>query len=401
MSTRVKDAKHMCNACGACRNACPCNSITMQWDEEGFSYPMIDSGTCVNCGLCMRVCPVEHISQLQNKEALEAFAVRHKDDFVISQSTSGGAFSALSDIFCDKDSYVAGAVYGENFSVRHVLSSFRDGVTHFRKSKYLQSDTGVIFQEIRALLQQGNRVLFSGTPCQVAGLKSYLKGAPDNLLLVEIVCHGVPSPLFFNKYRAMLEKKFKGELCRLDFRDNSKRSWKHSEISLQFDNGRVYRCLANYDDPFIHGFHAALFQRPSCYNCSFAGFPRCADITLGDFWGVEHFLPTWDDGGGVSLVFFNTSKAKTLIPELKKVAWLEPVNPMQAMSKKHLSEPHPLREVFVKDLASLDFEIVIQKYLPPRPWYRRVADMILPDGVKRKIKKYFNSSKQIREKKDV
>ncbi len=397
MTKTVKTEKSQCSGCSACRNICPCDSISMQLDDEGFIYPQIDESTCSSCGQCERVCPtVGQMNDLREREMHRVFALRHLDEGILLESTSGGAFSALAEVFCGTSGYVAGAVLGKDFTVKHQLINISIGIDRFRKSKYLQSDVGLLYRQIQELLKAGTRVLFSGTPCQIAGLKAFLRNIPENLLLVEIICHGIPSQNFFNKYREAMEKKYHAALCQLDFRNNTrKRAWKDSQIILYFENGKKYRCSANYDDPFIHGFHAAFCQRPSCYCCSFVSMQRCADITIGDFWGIETVLPSWDDGKGVSLLLCNNEKAQALLPEIKRIARCEELD-LETATKNNLqlkqpSKPHPLHEAFMRDLNDLDFNELVYKYLPPRPWYRRIAGKLLSRNIKKIIKKFTDS----------
>ena len=196
----LKKEKQNCNGCGACLNVCPRNAIFMAQDEEGFRYPQVSEEACIHCNLCVTVCPLEHPQKLLQRGSPRAFVLVHREAAVLQASTSGGAFTALAQVFCKDEFQVWGAVASGTETVEHTVADSLEQLEQFRKSKYLQSDIKQSFQQVKKALTAGKRVLFSGTPCQIAGLKSFLNKDHEKLLTVEIICHGVPSPLFFHRY---------------------------------------------------------------------------------------------------------------------------------------------------------------------------------------------------------
>lgn len=387
----LKKEKQNCNGCGACLNVCPRNAIFMAQDEEGFRYPQVSEEACIHCNLCITVCPLEHPQKLLQRDSPRAFVLVHREAAVLQASTSGGAFTALAQVFCKDEFQVWGAIASGTETVEHTAADSLEQLEQFRKSKYLQSDIKQSFQQVKKALTAGKRVLFSGTPCQIAGLKSFLNKDYEKLLTVEIICHGVPSPLFFHRYLTDMERKFKASVQKVEFRNKEKRGWKNSEIVLEFANGKQYRNLANYDDPFIHGFHAALCQRPACYSCPFAALPRCADFTIGDCWGIEQFSPHHEDPRGVSILLCNSQKAEKFITPLYQFAELQEIPLTEAInSERQLrfsGSEHLLREAFIRDLKSLAFSEVKKRYLRPRPLLNRLATRFLGDSLKLYIKR--------------
>lgn len=390
----LKKEKQYCNGCAACLNVCPRDAIFMAPDEEGFRYPKVSEETCIHCNLCVTVCPLEHPQTLLQYGSPRAFALTHREAAILQASTSGGAFTALAQVFCKDEFQIWGAVASDTKTVEHAVADSLEQLEQFRKSKYLQSDIKQSFRQVKKVLTAGKRVLFSGTPCQIAGLKSFLNEDYEKLLTVELICHGVPSPLFFHRYLTDMERKFKSSVKKVEFRNKEKRGWKNSEIVLEFANGKQYRNLANYDDPFIHGFHAALCQRPACYSCPFAALPRCADFTIGDCWGIEQFSPRLNDSRGVSILLCNSKKAEKFITPLYQFAKLHEIPVTEVInSGRQLRSPrseHPLRKAFIRDLQSSTFTEVKKHYLRPRPLLNRLATRLLGDSSKLYIKRFIN-----------
>lgn len=301
-----------CTGCGACKAACPKNAITMTEDSEGFLFPVINLELCIDCGKCDRICDARHSYQ---KDSLrECFAVSAMREDIRKVSSSGGAFAVLAETVLKKGGYVCGAAYGqeEPSVVEHILIHRREELPLLQGSKYVQSNAWVVFSDIADLLKQGETVLFSGTPCQVAGLKSYLGRTYDNLLTVEVICHGVPSQRMFRDY---LQNAFGGAVRRFTFRDK-KFGWGYA-ATVQMASGKcvsVHRKASSFYDGFIRGY----LLRKSCYVCTFAAAERCADITVGDYWGVfqahgdtlRKERKKWESG--VSACIVNTEAGKNL-----------------------------------------------------------------------------------------
>ncbi len=293
-----------CTGCGVCVNVCPKNAITMVENAKGFLYPQIDENLCNNCGQCGNVC----FSEVKNKENIQnpkCYAVMGKDQ-VREKSASGGVFKTLADWFVQNEGYVCGAVYDETFGVKHIVSSNPDDILLMQGSKYVQSDTKLCYREIRTLLDEGKRVLFSGTPCQVSGLKKYLDKSYDNLFCLDIICHGVPSPGVFKRW---LKENYDVEnLNEFKFREKRYIGWRSGMSKLATTaNGAP---VENND--YLILFLTDVILRESCHKCNSNNFPRQGDLTIGDFWGMDKYYPEKNDKLGTSLVLVNNEKGTFL-----------------------------------------------------------------------------------------
>lgn len=302
---KLNDKKY-CTGCGACANICPKHIITMKHDEEGFAYPQIEIDQCINCDQCEKICPVVKHEKHSIEECYAAVNVNTDIRIV---SSSGGIFSAFADMIIKNN----GVVYGVKMSNDckhscHVRVSNEEGIRELRGSKYLQSEIGSTYKQCKSDLENGLNVLFSGTPCQIAGLKNYLKKDYDTLFTQDFICHGVPSPLVWEKYVEMREKKAASPVKKIFFRHKNY-GWKMFSVLFEFSNSTKY-IKDLYHDEYMKGFLNNLYLRPSCYECQFKGMKRVADVSLADFWGIEDFLPEMNDDKGTSLVMINTLKGK-------------------------------------------------------------------------------------------
>lgn len=313
MASYIKDnLKQHCSGCGACVQACGVGAITLEQDIEGFSYPLVDENKCVNCNKCVSVCPFEGTEK--NDYTQRFFAVKSKSSGVIKSSSSGGAFYEITKAFCDENYAVFGAEMNSQLKVCHSFTEDIKDINKFQKSKYVQSETGNTFKKAKELLNKGVKVLYSGTPCQIAGLKKFLGKDYENLITVDIVCHGVPSQSLFDKYIKELSKKLKSQVVSFTFRnkkDFDKKSCNQKTAFIKTADGKEY-VKEVLECEYLAGFHEALFYRPSCAECPFAGTQRQGDITLADFWGAEKYYKDFDDGKGVSLVIVNSEKGLAL-----------------------------------------------------------------------------------------
>ena len=304
-------AKNCCG-CAACANICPQNAIVMQEDKEGFLYPHIDSNKCTNCGLCAKICPVLNVTY-NNISKPESYAVMASDE-IRRNSSSGGVFPVFAYHFLENNGYVAGAVWDKGGIVKHIISNQKEDIEKMRRSKYLQSEIGNCYNEVKKILNDDKKVLFTGTPCQIAGLKSFLKKEYENLFTLEIICHATPSPKVFRKY---LDENLDGEeFVSTDFRDKIN-GWGRVLTVTTATTTNIYSCLAK-DDNFMQAFLKNLCLRPSCETCLFNKKPRQADITTGDFWGSFHYKNNLDDKKGLSIIFINNDKGQKLFNLLKK-----------------------------------------------------------------------------------
>lgn len=307
----MQNKKENCCGCMACMNVCPVNAIMEQTDENGFIYPVVDYDKCIDCNLCNKVCDWLK-TKTETLNILSAYALRYNNKGVLRKSTSGGAFTALAEGIFDKGGYVVGASWN-GLDLRHILIRRVEDIDKLRGTKYVQSRIGYIYKEIKTLLDEGKRVMFVGTPCQVAGVKSFLRHPYDNLLLVDFLCHGVPNNDFLKSHIAYIEKLKGRKVCGYLFRDK-KFGWNPSGIE-----GVVYADGKHSFDYEVQSynkfFHSNVSLRPSCLNCRYRSRYRNSDITIADFWGVEKVLGK-QDGKGVSLVFVNTHKG---VHELVKI----------------------------------------------------------------------------------
>lgn len=313
-------SKSQCTGCTACASICPQQCISMDVDVEGFTYPkIVNDSVCISCGTCERVCPV--LNKKENSSSLtKAYAAFSKSDLLRRESSSGGIFSELSNVVLRSGGIIYGASYNKNDIVEHISIESMEALKKLRGAKYSQSNLGDSFKTIKYQLNCGKRVLFSGTPCQVAGLKAFLVHDYDNLICIDFVCHGVPSPMVWKeyvKYRAQTDDDSTGLKC-INLR-NKESGWSKYTYSVEFtysDNKR-YLCN-NQDDPFMRFFVNDYILRNSCSDCHFKGYDRVSDITLGDFWGIWDIAPEMDDNKGTSLVLTHSKKGEQLFKAVFK-----------------------------------------------------------------------------------
>lgn len=301
--------KEECHGCHGCFNVCPKKCISMEIDNEGFWYPKVDKSLCIECNLCEKVCPIINIPKRENKETV-ALACKNKDEAVRTESSSGGVFTLLCEIVIKNGGVVFGAQYDEEFNVRHGYSETIEGCSKFRGSKYVQSIIGETYKQAKSFLDSGKQVLFSGTPCQIAGLEKYLMKKYDNLIMIDIVCHGVPSPLVYRKYLTNIKSLNKGDIKNIQFREKSN-GWKDYNFKVEFTEGEFIQ--KRIHNVYMEGFLTDLYLRPSCYECKFKKPVTSADITLGDYWGVENIHKEFDDDKGVSLILIHTEKGNNIM----------------------------------------------------------------------------------------
>lgn len=304
---------HECNGCSVCKFICPKNAINFFKDKYGFNFPKIKNNLCINCGLCVKKCPVVNCSFVNDPKP-KCYAFQANDDIRIEHSSSGGIFAVLCDYFISHNDYVCGAAFDDDFNLKHYLTNNKDMCIRMRGSKYLQSDINDIYLQISEKLKNGFRVLFTGTPCQVAGLRSYLDDDYNNLFCVDLVCHGVPSQDIFHKY--LSDEDINGKVKHFNFRDKSHSGWNNFCFNISLDDGtRIVREFNN--DPYGSLFNNNVILRNSCYNCVFQRIPRQGDITIGDFWGFSEYHQDLDDDLGTSLLLVNNKKGKYLYNILK------------------------------------------------------------------------------------
>lgn len=299
-----------CTGCNACYNACPVNAISMIENEEGFKYPQIDLNICINCGLCEKNCPAINRKTIKQKDIKSVYAVSANDE-IRKNSSSGGVFTLLANYILEHDGYVCGAAFSEDFSkVEHIIIDKKEDLYKLQTSKYVQSDIGVVYKEIKVLLEENKKVLFSGTPCQVEGLNHYLNKKYANLLTIDVLCHGAPSPRVWREYLKEISQE--KEVENVNFR-NKEKGWGHPiNIKIKFKNNTFYNNNSKNDLYYI-AFIKNLILRKSCATCQYTNLNRPSDITLGDFWGIGKFSRSINDRKGLSLVIANSLKGQNFI----------------------------------------------------------------------------------------
>ncbi len=294
-----------CSACGACEQSCPKGCITFVEDGEGFLYPSVERDLCIECSLCERVCPI--INRESTRVALKHYAAVSCSDDIRSRSSSGGIFTLLAQSVIAQGGVVFGARFDERWEVVHDFTESEEGLEPFRVAKYMQSRIGDSFKRVKQFLRSGRKVLFVGTPCQAAGLRRYLGGEHEGLLIVDFVCHGVASPKVWRGYLGELLTGDLDSISHISFRDKESGGEGYN-FKIWDDSSKVIYREPYGDNLYMRAMLRDLTLRPSCYRCSSKLGRSTSDITIGDFWGVEALPLGFDDGGGVSLVMLNTDK---------------------------------------------------------------------------------------------
>lgn len=358
----------MCTGCTACMNICPQGCIHMAANKEGFLYPMIDYSACVKCGLCERICPINHA--VEKKEVQGGYVVRLRNHDVVQKSTSGGTSAAFGKYVLDRNGVFFGVGYSEKYEVQHFMidTNNREKLSDIRGSKYVQSDLKDTFKNVRSCLKNNQLVCFTGTPCQVAGLKSYLRKDYSNLITVDLVCHGVASPKFFKAYVENQIKHYNSFPIYIAFR-NKTYGYHSGTMMIEFQNGKRYYGSGRVD-PMLKAYFSGSCSRNCCYACKFKGMARCSDFTIFDSWHVEELLKDIkDDDLGYTNVYVHTEKAKKILNEMSDSISIMSADP-EAMKRldgvmiDHQPEKNGCRDELLKQAFEDDFEKAINNYLP-------------------------------------
>ena len=395
---KIKNKKDCCG-CESCVQCCPKHCISMYEDNEGFLYPIVDKETCIDCGLCEKVCPVIH--QDTPREPLSSYIAINPNDEIRLKSSSGGIFTLLAEAIIRDGGVVFGARFDENWDVIHAWTDTIEGLAPFRGSKYVQSRIGDTYREAKGFLNKGRKVLFSGTPCQVAGLKKYIRKDYTNLLTVDFICHGVPSPGVWRRYLSELRDSLRAErgdgrnsvassidelpvITGISFRDKSN-GWKKYGFRLRYAASEAAantvsastikkekELLMPYtENLFMRGFLADIYLRPSCYACPAKSGKSGSDITIADAWGVNQFAQEFDDDKGACYVLENTNIGHFFLQQLQfeslliDLGKINQYNPSYSFSVN----PHPKRYKFFKQnvfyKSNRTIEQIVQNVLTP------------------------------------
>ncbi len=356
------EEKDLCCGCTACYSICPKNAIKMVRDNEGFLYPEVDKEKCVNCGMCKKVCPILNKAKL-NEFKPKAYLFQNSNEEIRKDSTSGGIFTAIGEFVIKNNGIVYGASFDDNFVVNHIGVESTDELSKFRKSKYVQSNQNNCFKEIKQYLDNGKLVCYSGTPCQVGGLRAYLRKDYENLILVDIMCHSVPSPLVFEKYKRYILKKMNAnKILNINFRDKNKYGYKYSMMTVETDNGIYSQGIDT--DPYLRAFFSDTSIRPSCYNCHFKTMKRVSDLTIWDCFNINEIDKSFDDDKGTTRILVQSEKGEKLLENLDNVRLKELDINIATKKVKEMTNSVNYNNKRKKFFENINDDNVFEKYYP-------------------------------------
>ena len=356
-------SKEDCCGCTACANICPKGAIEMKEDNEGFLYPTINKDKCIDCGLCKKICPI--INKQKNKEVKQkGYIFQYKDKEVRKESTSGGFFTAIAEYVIDNNGVVYGVSLDNNFVAKHERVTSKEDLWKFRNSKYVQSDPNKTFKQVKDDLNNKLLVLYSGTACEIEGLKNYLQKDYDNLIIVDVICRSVPSPLLWKKY--VEEKNKDKEIDKVYFREKLY-GYKYSNLCMHSKEKIIYHNGID-TDPYLRAFFSNICSRPSCYNCKFKEQYHKADFTIWDCFDVDKYDESFNDDLGTTRVLVNSSKAQDIFNELEKIHATKEIDVDKLVNNFHqMFNPikyNSNRKNFFKDLNNEECKEVLNKYFP-------------------------------------
>lgn len=388
--------KTRCCGCSACAAICPKQCIAMTEDEEGFLYPTVNKDECVDCNACIYVCPIQRpAKEVPTKQV--GYLVQHKDETIRIESSSGGAFSAIAFSVIEQDGVVFGAAYDENFHVIHRYVETKEQIQLFRNSKYVQSALRDCFHEVKSFLEAGRLVCFSGTPCQVEGLVRYLKKTYKNLLLIDVVCHGVASPLIWEKYLEY-QNVIETGIDSIRFRDKYY-GYKYSTMTLICGGKKIYHAGAQ-KDPMLRAFFADICDRPACYQCAFKKRYRISDITLWDCFSVYDFDKDMDDDKGTTRVLCHSEKGANAMSSALKMLNYREIDPDRLVkgSKEMFSavKMNPKRERFFSDALNMTGTELFESYYPITIMVKlktQIRTLLIKTGMYKFAKKVLNKAR--------
>lgn len=357
--------KEMCTGCGACYNICPVGAIKIGCDQYGFYKPVIDINKCTGCGFCGKICPLDNYQSINNKP--KAYALINKDEQTRFKCASGGAFAAFAKYILAQNGIVYGVVWSEDIVAVHDRAENENQLIKMYSSKYVQANTKDSFKQTKKDLEKGKKVLYSGTPCQIAGLKSFLGKEYENLVTVDLICHGVPSSLIFEKYKKEFHKKRSDEkLKNINFR--SKINGWGGDIFCNIETNKNQYIKKALKDSYMKAFLFDIAINNSCLNCQFNQIPRIADITIGDFWGVDDYDSSLNDNKGTSIVLVNNEKGRILLNQIEPNCRIQEV-PLEVVKKRNpninsSSKAHKHRKKFLEDVCikNRSLEKTVKKY---------------------------------------
>lgn len=385
------DKQVECTSCGACVNICPKKAIGLERDESGFLYPYIDRNKCVECSLCNSVCQMEKKFEHEDYEQT-FYALVNKNKKHLKVSSSGGAFLAVADYVFSMGGVVAGCAFDENQKAIHTITyTLNDCIDKLCGSKYVQSETQSTYTDVKKLLNDGITVLYVGTPCQIEGLYLFLKKKPQNLITMDLICHGVSSPLLWEKHKSYLENKVHAKINKYRFRGKEKAGWALYYYYYYYYGGKN-RCkqgpslLDRYYTDFLKGVN----YRESCYQCRYANIDRVGDITIGDFWGAEKYLDGIDLHDGISLILINSQRGNEIIQHISGKVILKQITKENAIEDNHnlvvpTSRPPERTDYYQRCFSNFDeWE---KEYVKTRSWKLAKLKSKIPSFIKKALRR--------------
>lgn len=374
----IKD-KSQCCGCAACVQRCPKQCITLKKDGEGFLYPKVDTSLCIECKLCEKVCPI--LQKTPSHIPEQCYAAINPNEEVRKNSSSGGIFIAIATAILSEGGVVFGARFDTDWSVIHDYTETLEGLATFQGSKYLQSRIRNTYQQAEEFLKAGRKVLFTGTPCQISGLHYFLRKEYTNLLTIDFICHGVPSPSVWQQYLLETQKQHSIEqITNISFRNKSN-GWKRYRFVIEFINNKKERNILSelsYHNIYMKGFLKDIYLRPCCYSCPIKPLKGCSDITIGDFWGIDKILPDFDDDKGSSCVLIQTIKGKNYFNHLKikaiEVKYNTILQGNPSLEKSTILNKKK-KEAFFKSLLFLSLKDNIEKQIQV-PIYKKITNKL-------------------------
>lgn len=390
--------KKQCCGCRACEQICPKSCIKMIEDEEGYVYPTIDKEKCIKCGLCKKICPMLGSKPIENQNHKKYYRLVAKNDETIEKSSSGGAFTTLVKAILNnnlgKKYKIYGCTLGNDMIAKHISIDNYKLIDRFRKSKYVQSDLEQCYTQIRKELIEDEIVIFTGTPCQVAGLKKFLGNkTTENLYTIDLICHGVPSQKIFQSYIRELENNYNSKIVSFQFRERIKIGVRIDSlgVKVQFENDETLKQYS-FQNLYMQGFFKGLYYRPCCETCPFSSTQRVSDFTIGDFWGIEKIHKELNPHKGISLCLVNSEKGKKIVKQLSNLVDLKEENLEIAIeNNRNLSKPSEFskdRKEFFKILQETNsFNQAVRPFVKKKSKLFFIISSNINKELKNKIKK--------------
>ncbi len=386
--------KNNCTGCRMCEQICPVKAIEIVENEEGFIEPKVNEEKCINCGLCFKRCP--QLNDIKNNriDEIKVYAAKNKNIEEQKQSSSGGIFSILANYVLENKGKVYGCAFNSNLVAEQIAIKSKEELYKLRGSKYVQSNTQNTFTEAKKDLDNDKLVLYSGTPCQIAGLKAFLNKDYENLVTIDLVCHGVPSPKLFKKYIEYLEERYKSRVVSYEFRNKEKNGWGLTS-KVVFDNGKTKYINANLDS-YYKTFLKSYTYREVCYNCKYANTNRIADITLADYWGIKKKIPNFYDEQGVSAIIINTEKGNKIFNKvIKNISYIK--SDISSVKEEnhnleYSSKRDKIREKAYIDIDNKKFKKYVKENLKYKKEFKDMVKSMIPFKIKKYIKGVLRNS---------